>query len=69
MAGKKACFLDYLAVIFLVVGGINWGLVGIFNKDLLMGILGLGFDISRIVYLVVGVAGLWGLFSTLGKLK
>jgi uncharacterized membrane protein YuzA (DUF378 family) len=69
VAGRKACFIDKIALVLLVIGGINWGIVGIFEKDLLMGILTMGFDIARIVYLVVGVAGLWGLFSTLGRLK
>ncbi len=70
MAGKKACFVDYLALILLVVGGVNWGIYALNNQqDLLMGIIGIGWDIARIIYIVVGAAGLWGLFATLGRLK
>lgn len=69
MAGKKACFIDYLAMILLIVGGINWGLVGAIQKDLIVGILGLGLTVARSIYVLVGLAGLWGLFSTLGRLK
>jgi len=70
LAGKKACFVDYLALILLVVGGVNWGIYALNNQqDLLMGIIGIGWDIARIIYIVVGAAGLWGLFATLGRLK
>lgn len=69
MAGKKACFIDYLALILLIVGGINWGLMGAIQKDLVMDILKLDFSIARSIYVLVGLAGLWGLFSTLGRLK
>lgn len=69
MVGKKACFIDYLALILLIVGGINWGLVGAIQKDLILGILNLDLSIARGIYVLVGLAGLWGLFSTLGRLK
>ncbi len=69
MSGKKASFIDYLALILLVIGGINWGLMGVLQKDLIMGILGFTFETARIIYVLVGLAGVWGLFSTLGKLR
>ncbi len=69
MAGKKACFVDYIALILLIVGGINWGLVGAIQKDLIQGILNLDLSIARSIYVLVGLAGLWGLFATLGRLK
>lgn len=69
MAGKKACFVDYIALILLIVGGINWGLMGAIQKDLVQGILNLDYTIARSIYVLVGLAGIWGLFSTLGRLK
>lgn len=69
MAGRKACFVDYLALVLLIVGGLNWGLVGVIQKDLVTGIIGLGETAARGVYILVGLSGLWGLFSTLGRLK
>ncbi|MFO7627592.1 MAG: DUF378 domain-containing protein [Candidatus Fermentibacteraceae bacterium] len=69
MAVKKACFVDYIALILLIVGGINWGLVGAIEKDLIQDILKLDYSIARIIYVLVGLAGLWGLFVTLGRLK
>jgi hypothetical protein len=69
MAGKKACFVDYLALILLIVGGINWGVMGAIEKNLLQDILKLDYTIVRSIYVLVGLAGLWGLFATLGRLK
>ena len=52
--------MDSLALILAIVGALNWGLVGIFRFDLVAWIFG-GQDatISRIVYGLVGLAGLW----------
>lgn len=69
MAGKKACFVDYIALILLIVGGINWGVMGAIEKNLIQDILKLDYSIVRSIYVLVGLAGLWGLFSTLGRLK
>lgn len=52
--------MDTLALILSIIGSINWGLVGIFKFDLVAWIFG-GQDavISRIIYALVGLAGLW----------
>ena len=52
-------FIDVLAVILAVVGALNWGLVGLFQFDLVAALLGDGTLLSRLVYVVVGVAGLF----------
>jgi uncharacterized membrane protein YuzA (DUF378 family) len=52
--------MDTLALIISIIGSINWGLVGIFQFDLVAWLFGgQGAVISRIVYTVVGIAGLW----------
>lgn len=51
--------LDWIAIILLVVGGINWGLIGLFNFDLVASILGIMTTWSRIVYTLVGVSAIW----------
>ncbi len=53
--------LNIIALILLIVGGLNWGLVGLFQFDLVAAIFG-GQDaaISRIVYVLVGIAALYG---------
>ena len=52
--------MDTLALILSIIGSLNWGLVGIFKFDLVAWLFG-GQDsvISRIIYTVVGLAGLW----------
>lgn len=52
--------LDVLAAVLLVVGGLNWGLVGLFQFDLVAAIGGgMSGALARIVYTVVGLAGLY----------
>ena len=52
--------MDTIALILSIIGCINWGLVGIFQFDLVAWLFGgAGAVISRIIYTLVGVAGLW----------
>jgi hypothetical protein len=51
--------LDILVAILLVVGGLNWGLVGMANFDLVASIFGGASMLSRIVYVLVGVSALY----------
>ena len=52
--------LDKLALILLIIGGVNWGLVGIFEFDLVAWLFGgQGSLFSRLVYTIVGLAGIW----------
>ena len=53
--------LDWLAQILLIVGGLNWGLIGLFDLNLVATLLGEGSLLSRIVYIIVGLSALWGL--------
>ena len=52
--------IDTLALILSVIGCVNWGLIGVFQFDLVAWLFG-GQDaiISRIIYTLVGLAGLW----------
>ena len=51
--------IDVTAAILLVVGGLNWGLVGLFNFDLVAALFGAGSPLARIVYVLVGVSALY----------
>lgn len=52
--------LDRIALALTVVGGINWGLVGIFKFDLVAWICGGQTSlIARIIYVLVGICALW----------
>lgn len=55
--------MDKLAYLLLVVGGFNWGLIGVFNFNLVDSIFGVESAISRIIYALVGIAALYGLVS------
>jgi uncharacterized membrane protein YuzA (DUF378 family) len=46
-------------VVLVVVGALNWGLVGLFQFDLVAALLGDATLLSRLVYIVVGAAGLF----------
>ena len=50
---------DIVAAILLVVGGLNWGLVGFFNFDLVAALFGAGSSLSRVVYGLVGFAAIY----------
>lgn len=64
---KKLSTLDWIAVILLIIGGLNWGLVGVFSWDVVAAIFGDMSVVSRIIYVLIGLSGLWILFSV-GKL-
>lgn len=51
--------LDVIAAILVIIGGLNWGLVGIFSFDVVAAIFGVMGVISRIIYILVGVAALY----------
>ncbi len=52
--------MDTIALILSIIGSLNWGLVGIFKFDLVAWIFGgQTAVISRIIYALVGLAGLW----------
>jgi uncharacterized membrane protein YuzA (DUF378 family) len=53
--------LDIITLVLVIIGGINWGLVGLFNLDLVAAIFGAGSGLSRIVYVVVGLSALYQL--------
>jgi len=53
--------LNLLTLILVIVGGVNWGLVGILNFDLVAAILGEGSFLARAVYFLVGLSALWQL--------
>ncbi len=52
---------DIVAMVLMIVGGINWGLVGALNLDLVALLFGPGSAASRVVYVLVGLAALYGI--------
>ena len=58
--------LDYLVLLLVIIGAINWGLIGFFQFNLVSFLFGEMTLLSRIVYAVVGIAGLY-MISMFGK--
>lgn len=65
---KNLNTLDWVTMILLVVGGLNWLLVGLFGFDLVVSIFGAGAMLTKIVYILVGLSAVYTLFN-LGKLS
>jgi uncharacterized membrane protein YuzA (DUF378 family) len=59
---KKMSALDWIAIILVIIGGLNWGLVGLFKFDLVAAIFGDMSALSRIVYDLVGLAALYMIY-------
>lgn len=53
--------IDTIALILVIIGAIVWGLIGIFNFNLVDAIFGTMSIISRIIYILVGISGLWAI--------
>jgi uncharacterized membrane protein YuzA (DUF378 family) len=51
--------VNTLTLVLLIVGGLNWGLVGLFGFDLVAALFGAMSPLSRIVYTLVGASALW----------
>ncbi len=53
--------IDKIALILVIIGAINWGLIGFFNFNLVELIFGNMTIITRIIYALVGISGLWAI--------
>ena len=60
--------LDYTLLTLVIIGAVNWGLIGFFQFDLVAFIFGNMSWISRIVYALVGLSGLY-MLNAYGRLK
>jgi uncharacterized membrane protein YuzA (DUF378 family) len=53
--------VNLVTLLLVIVGGLNWGLVGLFSFDLVAAIFGSGSALARLVYILVGVSAVWQL--------
>lgn len=60
---KKLNTGDWIAVVLVIIGGLNWLLVGLFRFDLVAAIFGPFSFLSRLIYILVGLAALYLLFA------
>ena len=54
----KSCIVCKIITLLVVIGALNWGLVGLLHMDLVAKLLGAGSMLSRVVYILVGLAGI-----------
>lgn len=54
-------YISYFALTLVIVGALNWLLVGLFEFNLVDALFGIGSFLTRTVYTLVGIAGLWSL--------
>ena len=52
--------IDTIALVLIIIGAINWGLIGLFNFNLVDTLFGTMSVVSRIIYSLVGLSGFWG---------
>ena len=65
---KKMSGLDWLSWILLVIGGLNWGLVGLFDLDVIAKIFAGAPVVAMIIYILVGLSAIWSLVC-MNKMK
>lgn len=53
--------IDKIALVLVIIGAIVWGIVGIFNFNVVDALFGTGSIISKIIYILVGISGLWAI--------
>lgn len=63
----KMSGMDWVVWILLFVGGLNWGLVGAFDYNLVGSIFGDDSAITRVIYVLVGIAAIWSLITAFSK--
>lgn len=59
--GNMMKVIDKIALVLIIIGAINWGLIGLLNFNLVEMIFGQMTIISRIIYALVGISGIWGI--------
>ncbi len=53
--------IDKIALVLIIIGAIVWGIIGIFNYNIVDALFGVGSIISKIIYILVGISGLWAI--------
>lgn len=61
--------LKYITLIIAIIGAINWGLIGLFDFNLVTALFGIDSLLTKLVYILVGISGIFilSLFSNISK--
>lgn len=63
----KLTKIGWIALILVLIGGLNWGLVGFFNVNVIAAIFGKTSTIARIIYAIIGICSLYIIFNFQNK--
>jgi uncharacterized membrane protein YuzA (DUF378 family) len=55
--------IDYIAMALLIIGGLNWAMVGLFDVDVVATLFGPGSAATRIIYVLVGLSALYSIYT------
>lgn len=64
---KNLNAFDWIAFIVLIIGGVNWGMISLFNIDLVSSLFGVMTTFTRVVYGLVGLSALYSGYALLTK--
>lgn len=67
MNSARTKSIDIIALILVIIGALNWGILVVLNRELINGVFKLGSDVANIIYVIIAVSGIWCLFSVLPK--
>lgn len=56
---NKTSTIDWIAIVLVILGGINWGIVGLFDFDIIAAIFGQFSGVTRVLYVIIGVGSLY----------
>lgn len=59
--------VDTVALVLVIVGGLNWLLIGLFELDLVASVFGAESMLSKVVYVLVGLSALWMLWNLVAR--
>lgn len=60
--------ISTIAMILVIIGGLNWGLIGLFDLDLVSTLFGATI-LTRIIYILVGVSAVWMIFASTLRMR
>jgi len=67
MAKTKMGTLDWIAIVLLLVGGLNWGFVGLFEFNLVTAVFGASAFLTKLVYVLVGASAVYSIYTLFVK--
>lgn len=61
--------LQKIALVFTIIGALNWGLIGLFNFNLVTTLFGEGSMLTNLVYIIVGIAGIINIMTLFSHIE